>query len=130
MPALPYACCWCGAWLQDWRHPPFSGAVADGAVWGRGAQDVKVGVVSLVEAALALLRQGFQPARSLLFAFGHDPEVGGDLGASERIYVIYYEWHVHAYDWCKCRDALDPCVCWFGKQCVGIEAPRIAAYAL
>uniref|UniRef100_A0A383VVP7 Uncharacterized protein n=1 Tax=Tetradesmus obliquus TaxID=3088 RepID=A0A383VVP7_TETOB len=67
--------------LQDWRHPPFSGAVADGAVWGRGAQDVKVGVVSLLEAALALLRQGFQPARSLLFAFGHDEEVGGDLGA-------------------------------------------------
>lgn len=26
----------------DWTHPPFSGAIADGYVWGRGALDVKV----------------------------------------------------------------------------------------
>jgi acetylornithine deacetylase/succinyl-diaminopimelate desuccinylase-like protein len=28
--------------VQDWTHPPFSGVVADGFVWGRGAMDVKV----------------------------------------------------------------------------------------
>jgi carboxypeptidase PM20D1 len=39
--------------------------------------------VSLLEAAQALLQQGFRPARSLLFAFGHDEEVGGRLGAGE-----------------------------------------------
>jgi hypothetical protein len=32
----------CCMWLQDWQHPPFSGDVADGYVWGRGAMDIKV----------------------------------------------------------------------------------------
>ena len=29
--------------LSNWTHPPFSGAVAGGYVWGRGALDDKVG---------------------------------------------------------------------------------------
>lgn len=63
-------------------HPPFSGAVADGFIWGRGALDVKVGVVGLLEAATSLLRAGYAPRRTLLLAFGQDEEVGGDLGAA------------------------------------------------
>lgn len=31
--------------LASWTHPPFSGAVADGYIWGRGTLDVKVRVV-------------------------------------------------------------------------------------
>ena len=30
---------------SEWTHPPFAGVVADGYVWGRGALDVKSGVV-------------------------------------------------------------------------------------
>lgn len=67
---------------QHRTHPPFSGAVADGFIWGRGALDVKVGVVGLLEAATSLLRSGYAPRRTLLFAFGQDEEVGGDLGAA------------------------------------------------
>ena len=26
---------------DDWTHPPFAGTLADGAVWGRGAVDMK-----------------------------------------------------------------------------------------
>jgi carboxypeptidase PM20D1 len=61
-----------------WTHPPFSGAIADGFVWGRGAWDDKSGVMGIMEAAEALLAAGFAPRRTLIFAFGHDEEVGGE----------------------------------------------------
>jgi carboxypeptidase PM20D1 len=72
----------------NWTYPPFSGTVAGGYVWGRGAMDVKVGVVALLEAASALAAEGFAPARTLLFAFGQDEEVGGAAGASKIAAVL------------------------------------------
>lgn len=75
-------------WLQDWEHPPFSGAVADGYIWGRGTLDVKVGAVGLLEAATALLREGFKPPRTLMFAFGQDEEVGGEMGAAKTAALL------------------------------------------
>lgn len=65
---------------DDWRQPPFSGALADGYVWGRGALDTKSSLVAIMEAAEAALAQGFQPPRTVLFAFGHDEEIGGSQG--------------------------------------------------
>ncbi len=65
---------------QDWSHPPFAGAIADGFIWGRGAMDVKSGAVALHEAIQQLLADGLQPKRTLYFAFGHDEEVGGAAG--------------------------------------------------
>ena len=38
----------------DWTHPPFSGVVADGQVWGRGAADMKGGIAAFAAAALSL----------------------------------------------------------------------------
>ena len=66
-----------------WTHPPFSGDIAEGFVWGRGAMDDKSSLVQLLEAAEALIRSGFAPKRTILFAFGHDEEVGGLHGAKE-----------------------------------------------
>ena len=43
--------------------------------------DIKLTVVAMLEAVTDLLRAGFAPERTLLFAFGHDEEVGGRLGA-------------------------------------------------
>ena len=34
----------------DWQQPPFSGAIADGYVWGRGAWDDKGSLMSIMEA--------------------------------------------------------------------------------
>ncbi|MBA1145880.1 M20/M25/M40 family metallo-hydrolase [Ectothiorhodospiraceae bacterium WFHF3C12] len=65
----------------QWRHPPFAGRVVDGTVWGRGALDDKVGVIALLQAVETLLAQGFQPARPVMIAIGHDEEVGGQEGA-------------------------------------------------
>ena len=67
-----------------WTQPPFSGAIADGFVWGRGTMDDKVTVVGILEAVDALLSKGFQPKRTVYLGFGQDEEVGGFEGA-ERI---------------------------------------------
>lgn len=37
---------------DNWTHPPFSGAVIDGTIWGRGATDMKSGVAAFVAAAI------------------------------------------------------------------------------
>jgi carboxypeptidase PM20D1 len=65
----------------SWSHPPFSGAVDGGYVWGRGAMDDKASLMGILEGAEALLSRGFEPERTLLFSFGHDEEVGGLMGA-------------------------------------------------
>ncbi len=60
-----------------WTHPPFAGVAADGFVWGRGAWDDKSAVVAILEAVERKLAAGWQPARTVYLAFGHDEEVGG-----------------------------------------------------
>lgn len=40
-----------------WTHPPFSGLVQDGWLWGRGAADMKSGVAAFVAAAVDLVRE-------------------------------------------------------------------------
>ena len=67
----------------DWTHPPFSGEIADGFIWGRGAMDDKVGVMSILEAVEILIAEGFRPSRTVYLAFGHDEEVGGFKGAAK-----------------------------------------------
>ena len=66
---------------DDWSVHPFSGAVQDGYVWGRGAIDMK----DMVGMALALARQfkaeGTVPPRELVFAFLADEENGGRWGS-------------------------------------------------
>ncbi len=66
----------------DWTHAPFSGAIEDGHVWGRGSIDDKLGVLGLMEAAELLAARGYRPRRTVLFAFGHDEETGGKAGAA------------------------------------------------
>jgi carboxypeptidase PM20D1 len=72
----------------SWTHPPFSGALADGYVWGRGALDNKGNLIALLEAAEHLLATGFRPRRSVLFAFGHDEEMGGPEGAATVAHLL------------------------------------------
>lgn len=67
--------------LAEWSHAPFSGAVADGYVWGRGTLDDKTTVLSTLEAVEGLLAAGYAPPRTIYLTFGHDEEVGGLFGA-------------------------------------------------
>ena len=65
---------------RRWTHSPWSGEVADGYIWGRGAIDVKCGALSELEAIEHLLAQKFSPKQDVYLAFGHDEEVGGNDG--------------------------------------------------
>jgi carboxypeptidase PM20D1 len=67
---------------KDWQHPPFSGAIADGYVWGRGTLDDKGAIVTMMDAVTFLLKQGFQPKQTVYLSFGHDEEVSGEQGAA------------------------------------------------
>ncbi|MGH8460336.1 MAG: M20 family peptidase [Stenotrophobium sp.] len=69
--------------LAQWTHPPFSGDIADGYIWGRGTLDDKGSLMAWMEAAEQLLAAGFQPGRTIYFAFGADEEIGGAQGAAQ-----------------------------------------------
>ena len=66
---------------ERWRHPPFSGAIVEGSIWGRGALDDKSALIAIMEAAESLIAAGHTPTRSVIFVFGHDEESGGNAGA-------------------------------------------------
>ncbi len=66
---------------SEWSVHPFSGAVQDGYVWGRGAVDMKDMVGMTLATARRLKRDGVVPKRDLIFAFVADEEAGGEYGA-------------------------------------------------
>jgi acetylornithine deacetylase/succinyl-diaminopimelate desuccinylase-like protein len=65
---------------SDWSVHPFSGAVEDGYVWGRGAVDMKDMVGMMIAVARHFKRAGIVPPRDLVFAFVSDEEAGGKYG--------------------------------------------------
>ncbi len=60
-----------------WPVPPFSGAIVDGHVVGRGASDIKGPLAVQVYAMAGLLRAGVRPRRDLVFTGVVREEVGG-----------------------------------------------------
>ncbi|MBR2418545.1 MAG: M20/M25/M40 family metallo-hydrolase [Clostridia bacterium] len=66
----------------DWTHPPFSGAIADGRVWGRGTLDTKGGLVMMLQAAEELIKEGFTPKRDTYFVTACTEEIGGEGAAA------------------------------------------------
>ena len=66
---------------EEWTHDPWSGEVADGFLWGRGALDMKSQVAAEAVAGATLAREGWRPNGTLKLVFVADEETGGDLGA-------------------------------------------------
>ena len=61
----------------QWTHPPFSGAIADGYVWGRGTLDTKgLGIMFLL-ALESLLKEGVRLRRPIVMTAVPDEEAGG-----------------------------------------------------
>ncbi|ARF54551.1 M20/M25/M40 family metallo-hydrolase [Streptomyces gilvosporeus] len=65
----------------DWTHHPFSGEIADGCVWGRGAVDMKDMDAMTLAVVRDRLRTGRKPPRDIVLAFLADEEAGGTYGA-------------------------------------------------
>jgi succinyl-diaminopimelate desuccinylase len=64
----------------DWRHPPFSGAIADGVMFGRGAVDMKGGIACFIAAvARHIENSGPLPGSVSLLITGDEegPSVNG-----------------------------------------------------
>jgi carboxypeptidase PM20D1 len=68
---------------EGWKYPPFSGAIEEGYIWGRGTLDDKGCLLAIMEALEFLLKAGYQPSRSIYLASGFDEEVGGHEGAGK-----------------------------------------------
>ncbi|EKM49935.1 uncharacterized protein PHACADRAFT_188329 [Phanerochaete carnosa HHB-10118-sp] len=67
--------------VSSWVHPPYSGHYDGTYLWGRGTCDDKADLISIMIAVDSLLKQGFQPRRTLVLAFGIDEESAGVQGA-------------------------------------------------
>lgn len=66
---------------SEWSVHPFSGAVQDGYVWGRGAVDMKDMLGMTLALARHYKRNNIVPPRDLIFAFLADEEAGGAYGS-------------------------------------------------
>ncbi|MEV6500599.1 M20/M25/M40 family metallo-hydrolase [Streptomyces prunicolor] len=69
----------------DWTHHPFSGEVADGCVWGRGAVDMKDMDAMTLAVVRDRLRSGRRPPRDIVVAFLADEEAGGTYGGRHLV---------------------------------------------
>ena len=63
---------------EGWIYPPFSGAIQDGYVWGRGASDMKGGCSAILSACDALVEEGETLPATLAFVCDEEPgEIAG-----------------------------------------------------
>ena len=61
-----------------WTHGPFSGDIAEGKVWGRGASDTKCSVMALFQAVVELLEKGYVPPQDVYLSSSCTEEWAGD----------------------------------------------------
>ena len=73
-----------GDWAQFWskksendpRTNPFGGVEVDGAIWGRGAGDVKGGIATVLQALAHIKQNSLQLEKSVVVVFVADEESG------------------------------------------------------
>ena len=65
---------------EKWTHPPFSGAVADGKIWGRGASDTKGTFAAQVYTPYILKKEGLLP-KGDIYVVGVVHEESSGFGA-------------------------------------------------
>ncbi|WP_328741853.1 M20/M25/M40 family metallo-hydrolase [Streptomyces caniferus] len=78
---------------EDWTHHPFSGEIAHGCLWGRGAVDMKDMDAMTLAVIRDRLRTGRKPPRDIVLAFLADEEAGGTYGAR---YLVDH--HPHLFE--------------------------------
>jgi acetylornithine deacetylase/succinyl-diaminopimelate desuccinylase-like protein len=66
---------------EKWTHDPFSGDIAGGFIYGRGALDMKQMVTMEAITMLLLKRSGVRLKRDVIYMAAADEECGGHFGA-------------------------------------------------
>lgn len=66
---------------QAWDQPPFSGAIRDGYVWGRGTLDMKGAVAMMLSAFIQAHQDKVPLPGDVILCLLADEEAGGDFGA-------------------------------------------------
>lgn len=74
---------------DEWSYDPFSGEIADGKLYGRGAADMKSGLLGLALAMIELKEEGFEFDGSLRFIGTAGEEIGmlGSQAMTEKGYT-------------------------------------------
>ncbi len=62
----------------EWIHEAFSGDIADGKVWGRGASDTKCSVFGFFRAVEELIKEGYEPPVDVYLSSSCTEEWAGD----------------------------------------------------
>ena len=61
----------------DWKYPPYSGTIADGKVWGRGAMDCKNTLFATMRSVNELIEEGFVPEQDVYLCYSDSEETSG-----------------------------------------------------
>jgi len=102
--------------VGSWKYPPYSGHFDGERIWGRGTADDKNGLIATLfvspsistfacpdisnrAAVEYLVSTGFEPARTLVLAFGFDEE---SSGAQARILFPHGFDHTYVRDFTGC----------------------------
>lgn len=91
----------------DWTFDPFVFREQDNYFLGRGASDMKNGIVATTMAVLKLKQAGFKPNRDIILFFSGDEEtrgVGATLGASKWRNLTDAEFGLNADGGCASYD--------------------------
>ena len=65
----------------DWSVDPFSGAIKNGCIWGRGAVDMKNMDAMILAVVRLWAKHNYQPERTIVIVFFADEEAGGIYGS-------------------------------------------------
>lgn len=66
--------------LSEWRRDPFGGEIVDGRLYGRGANDMKAGLIANYWALKAVLNAGLRPRGTVQLQSVIEEEAGGGGG--------------------------------------------------
>ena len=67
--------------VEQWTHNPWGGVIEKGRMYGRGANDMKSGLIASWAALKAILATGYRPAGTLQLQSVIEEEAGGGGGA-------------------------------------------------
>ena len=63
---------------ESWQHGPWSGDLADGRVYGRGASDMKAGLAAMTMALQSILAAGIRLKGDVILEYTVDEELSGN----------------------------------------------------